>query len=67
MHQFFCFADPFTIVTLHQSQGHWNEHDHGIYNYHHAKFECNSINTAQDMAIIVQVKLVKFEMHGDIE
>ena len=51
-----CLSRP--TVTLHHGQGHQNEHEqkHHAYIYRHAKFECHSLNTVREMAIIVQVK-----------
>ena len=38
-------------MTLHQAQGHRNEHEHicPVLVYRHAKFECNSLNIARDI------------------
>ena len=60
------------IVTLHQGQGYWHEHEHYIvwypYVYRHARIECNRLNTVRDMAIIVQVKhLSSLRRIGDLE
>ena len=58
---FHCIYQP--TVTLHQCQGHRNEHEHNIwhpYVYCHAKFECNSLNIVRDIA---SCEVVKFEMH----
>ena len=44
-------------MTLHQSQGHRNEHEPTYHSsvYRHAKRECHGANTVRDMAIIAQV------------
>ena len=39
-------------MTLDQGQGHRNETEQIC----HAKFECRSLNTVREMAIVVQVK-----------
>ena len=42
-------------VTLHQSQGHQDEHEQTChaYVYRHAEFECHSLNTVRNIAIIL--------------
>ena len=52
-----CLRRPY--VTLHQGQVHRHEHEHVWHAYvlkRHAKCKCRSLNTVQDMAIIVQLK-----------
>ena len=46
-------------MTLRHGQGHRQEHGHIQCHaevYRHAKFECHSLNTARDMAIVVRVE-----------
>ena len=45
-------------MTLRQGQGHRQEHEQicHAYVYRRTKFECHSLHTVRDMAIIVQVK-----------
>ena len=45
-------------VTLHQGQGHRNEHEHIRHALvcSHAKFECNSLNNVRDIATTVHYK-----------
>ena len=51
-----------TLVLMHQGQGRRNEHEHiwHPYVYHHAKFECHSLNIVRDIA---SSKVIKFETH----
>ena len=56
----FCLCRP--TVTLHQGQGHQNEHDHSRYMPCISLLSCQvwmplSINTVQDIAILLQVKI----------
>ena len=49
-----CLCRP--TMTLHQGQGHRHEEIYHACVYRHANFECHSLNSVRDMAIIVQVK-----------
>ena len=44
-------------MTLHQGQGHRNEHEHILLYAMHAKFGCRRLNTVRDMAVSSTVQV----------